>query len=117
MDEKVLWALTGALLLRAGLAIHAAGMCRAKNAAGALMRHLCDLCLAVLAFWAVGFAIYSSQAAVIDIDWRSLFGPKQNLDGAAAFTAAMILIATGIVPGVLAERARFWPSLVSSILL
>ena len=107
----------GALLIRAGLAIHAAGMCRAKNAAGALMRHLCDLCLAVLAFWAVGFAIYASGSPVIGLSWRSLLGPSDILASFASMMITMVVVATGIVPGVLAERARFWPSLWPSVLL
>jgi Amt family ammonium transporter len=107
----------GALLIRAGLAVHAAGMCRAKNAGGMLMRHLCDLCLAVLALWAVGFAIVASRSSIIGVDWRSLLGPKDDFAPAAALAAGMVLIATGIVPGVLAERARFWPSLIGAVLL
>jgi Amt family ammonium transporter len=118
MDEKVLWAVTGALLLRTGLAIHTAGMVRAKNASGALMRHLCDLCLAVLAFWTVGFAIYASRGVVIGLHWRSLLGPStDDLNLFAAIAAAMLLVSTGIVPGVLAERTRFWSSLWPAVLL
>jgi len=93
----------GALLIRVGFAIHSAGMARSKNSAGAVMRQLCDLCMAVLAFWAVGNAIVASRNSFFGLDWHELFG-----NGDAASTA-MVLIATGIVPGVLAERARFWP--------
>ena len=110
-------AVAGALLIRTGLAVHAAGMCRAKNAGGMLMRQLCDLCLAVLALWAVGFAIWASGASIIGVDWRSLLGPREDHAVLAALAAGMVLIATGIAPGVLAERARFWPSLIGSPLL
>jgi len=101
----------GALLLRVGFAVHGAGMSRSKNSAGAVMRQLCDVCVAVLAFWAVGFAIVASGNSFLGLDWRSLFGSSD-----AGLTAA-VLIATGIVPGVLAERARFWPALATSALL
>jgi Amt family ammonium transporter len=114
----VVTGVAGALLLRVGLAVHAAGMCRAKNAGGMLMRHLCDLCLAVLAFWGVGFAIVASGGSVIGLDWRWLLGPPDEVGASvSAMAPAAVLIATGIVPGVLAERARFWASLWPGVLL
>ena len=51
----------GALLIRAGFALYATGMARSKNSAATLMRHLCDLCVGVIAFWAVGYAISSGM--------------------------------------------------------
>src|SRR2546430_15680599 len=54
----------GALLIRAGFALYATGMARSKNSAATLMRHLCDLCVGVIAFWAVGYAIASSDARI-----------------------------------------------------
>ena len=106
----------GMLLVRIGFAVHGAGMARSKNSAGAVMRPLCDLCVAVLAFWAGGYAILSSGNSVFGLQWRSLFGTADSDSGAVGFAAA-VLIATGIVPGVLAERARFWPTLATSALL
>jgi Amt family ammonium transporter len=118
--ELMVWAViaaAGALVMRVGFAVHAAGMARSKNSAGALMRHLCDWSVAVLAFWALGDAIYASQARVLGLEWRALFGIGQGHSAFAFVTAALVLVATGIVPGVLAERARFWPALASSALL
>jgi Amt family ammonium transporter len=124
--QSFIWAVLGALgalLIRTGFAIQGAGLARSKNSAGTLLRHLCDLCVAILAFWAIGYAILSSDAHVFAINWHALFGlgASHDLDAAQAagmfLPAAAVLIATGIVPGVLAERARFWPSLTTAALL
>ncbi|MDB5319950.1 MAG: ammonium transporter [Phycisphaerales bacterium] len=115
MDFLLIIGALGALLIRVGFAVHGAGMARSKNSAGAVMRHLCDCCVALLAFWAIGHAIASSDARFFGLRWRSLLGSADA--GNIYFPAAAVLIATGIVPGVLAERARFWPSLATSLLL
>lgn len=118
--DPIVWSVigvAGALLMRAGFAVHGAGMVRAKNASGMVARYLCDLCAAALGFWAVGLALLNAQA---DLPWfnaKLLFGfqeahpERQNaLSGLAA-----VLVATAIVPGILAERARFWPALWGSL--
>jgi Amt family ammonium transporter len=114
--EFFLIAALGPLLMRVGFAIHSAGMARSKNSAGAVMRQLSDLCMAVLVSWALGFAIVASGYSFFGIEWRSLFGAA-NLQGTEFVYTVAVLIATGIVPGVLAERGRFWPGLASSALL
>lgn len=114
--EFILIAALGPLLMRVGFAIHSAGMARSKNSAGAVMRQLCDLCMAVLVSWAVGYAIVSSGYSFFGIQWRSLFGAADSQESLFLYTVA-VLIATGIVPGVLAERGRFWPGLATSALL
>ena len=59
------------------MATYTAGTARAKNSAGAVMRSLCDLCAAVLAFWAVGGGVLLQSFAWID-------GPLFFADGRAA---------------------------------
>jgi Amt family ammonium transporter len=118
--EPTLWAVlaaTGALWIRVGFAVHAAGLARSKNSAGAVIRHLTDAAVALLAFWAVGFAIAASGHPVFGLQWRALFGIGTDYSAGNFLAAAMILIATGIVPGVVAERCRFWPALAASALL
>ena len=113
--ELLIAAALGPLLIRTGYAVHAAAMVRSKNSAGAVTRHLMDLCVSALAFWAVGWAIVSA-AGFPYLRWSALFGLS---DTAAMPIAAVapVLIATGILPGVLAERARFWPALIASAVL
>jgi Amt family ammonium transporter len=71
----------------------------------------------LLAFWGVGYAIYASGGRVFGVRWPALFGVGVDYAAGNFPAAAMVLIATGIVPGVLAERARFWPALAASALL
>src|SRR5207237_9193054 len=117
--EMFFWVIAsaGALLIRAGFALYATGMSRSKNSAATLMRHLCDLCVSVIAFWAVGYAIASSDGLIFSINFRALLGLANPQNIAPFYATAAMLIATGIVPGVLAERARFWPILASSLVL
>src|SRR5690554_3778244 len=66
---------TAGLLVRVGLMLYAAGGARAKMASSALMRQLIDLCVAVLALWAVGWAIWSYTGnPVIGLDVHRLIG-------------------------------------------
>ena len=120
MDFWIVACAAGALLARVGLAFYACGLVRAKNAGGTLLRHVADLCIASLAFWAVGIALLR-PAGIGWIETASLFGLRG--DNAAAMGAgiflmlAATLLASGIVVGSLSERSRFWPSLAPSILL
>jgi len=94
MNASLWWVIcgVGVVLLRVGLAIHAAGSVRAKNAAGIVMRGVADMCLGVLAFWAVG-------------GW--IAGVERG-SGLFFFLLCATLIASGIVVGVVGERSRFF---------
>lgn len=112
-----MWAL-GALLIRLGMAIHAVGMARAKNSAGLVLRHLADLSVSTLAFACLGMAIAASGGAVFGVR----FGLLLSWNGSETVEAMFVVltafyIATGIIPGVQAERVRFWPGLGSGVLL
>jgi len=102
--EPLLCAL-GALLIRAGFAIHGAGMSRSKNSAGAVMRHLCDFCVAVLAFWAIGYAIISSGSRFFGVRGGALFGINESETPMMIVQTVAVLIATGI-PVYLIMRSR-----------
>jgi Amt family ammonium transporter len=100
----------GALLLRLGMAVHAAGMVRSKNSCSTLIRSVCDICLATLGFWAVGNAILFSSPKILDP--HLLFSVRS-----AFFVICVTLIASGIVTGVASERSKFFPMLAVSILI
>jgi ammonium transporter, Amt family len=100
----------GALLLRLGMAVHAAGMARSKNACSSLIRSIADICLVTLAFWAVGNAIAHSAPTILD--WHLLFSIRS-----AFFGICVALIASGIVSGVASERSKFFPMCGVSILI
>ncbi len=121
MEIWIVACAVGALLVRMGLALYTCGLVRAKNAGAAVLRHMADLCLATLAFWAVGMAVLNPTGEPSWIALNHLFG----LRGIDAIVLAphllmiltAILIASGVVVGALSERSRFWPSLASSLLL
>ena len=56
-----------ALFVRIGMALYATGLTRSKNAAGEVLRAVCDLSIAALAFWAIG-------AAILQHDRNGVFG-------------------------------------------
>src|SRR4051812_13783106 len=100
----------GALLLRLGMAIHAAGMVRSKNSCSILIRSITDICITTLAFWAIGAAILFSFPKIFDP--HLLFSLNS-----AFFVVCVTLMASGIVTGIAAERSRFFPMCVASILV
>jgi Amt family ammonium transporter len=115
----------GILLVRIGLALYTCGLVRAKNAGGALLRHVADLCLAALVFWLVGMAIldpvprFETQKPLIR--WSNLMGlgahEWRHMARAVFVMLTTTLLASGIVVGALSERTRFWPSLAPGMLL
>ena len=100
----------GALLLRVGMAIQASAMSRSKNSCSTLVRSIADICVATLAFWAVGAAVLWSAPKILDP--HSLFS-----GGSSFFLICMALVASGIVTGVAAERSKFFPMLAGPILI
>jgi Amt family ammonium transporter len=105
------------LLIRLGLAMYRCGLVRAKNAAGVALRVLSDVCIASLAFWAIGGAILVQQRSpFLFIDGKTIaFWSGGTVE--LFFLMSVVLIGTGIVGGAVAERARFFPVWTASILL
>jgi ammonium transporter, Amt family len=97
-----------ALTARLGLCLYLAGLSRSKNAGAAVMRSMTDLCVAVLAFWAIGNFILSARNGNI---------LQSSLGAETFFYAAIVLIATGAALGGTLERMKLWPALVASGLL
>src|SRR3954451_24860426 len=103
MDPFVLFG-AAVLLVRAGLGLYAVGVTRAKNSAGVGMRLLCDLCAAVLAFWAVGAAVLrQTHNGVFAVPWHGLFvepvafdraGVPHAIGGSLLFLAATASLAS-----------------------
>src|SRR4051794_310577 len=99
----------GALLVRVGQTLYYAGLSRSKNAAGASLRSVADICVSVLAFWVVGQAIESySGNPVLGINAKYLIG-WEGMPATALFAVAIMLIGTGVVGGAVAERSKFLP--------
>jgi ammonium transporter, Amt family len=108
---------TALLVMRVGQALYTSGMCRSKNAAGAVLRAVADLCVATLAFWALGASILGQRSnGIFAVDPGLLLGAS-GMTGETFFTAAMVLLATGAAGGALAERSKFLPACAASALL
>ncbi|HEY7089920.1 MAG TPA: hypothetical protein VH518_17620 [Tepidisphaeraceae bacterium] len=117
---EALWVVvlaTAALLVRVGQTLNAFGMARAKNAASAGFRSLADICVATLCFWTIGAAILFQQNNLVIgiqpgqvIGWRGL---SSNWVG----MLAVMLLATGIIGPVLAERSKLSVPLTMAALM
>ncbi|HEY8666579.1 MAG TPA: hypothetical protein VIL86_07945 [Tepidisphaeraceae bacterium] len=107
-----------ALLVRFGYALYGTGLARSKNAAGAVLRNVCDLCLASLAFWFIGYALYQQDHnGILGLNPRLIAAWANEADSPLFFTTVVILIGTGIVNGIIGERAKFGAACFASIVL
>lgn len=91
-----------ALLVRVGMAWYATGLSRSKNAAGAVLRNVLDFCVAALAFWAVGAAIFTGDAGLF-------FDIKGRANAVTFFDLVLVLFASAIPIGSAGERSRVLP--------
>lgn len=108
---------SAALLIRAGQTLGAMGMARAKNVASAGVRSLADLCVATLAFWALGAAIlFQLNNPVFGIRAAQLIGWSE-LSPQWFSSLAAVFIATGIIAPALAERSKMVVPLATGALL
>ena len=111
----------GVLLLRIGQGAYSVGLSRARNSASASMRGLCDLCVAILAFWAVGAAIlFHGGSRFFGVERGLLFGVSIGTHGMPAallLGSIVVSIATGAVVEAAGERSRFFPLVAASVLL
>jgi Amt family ammonium transporter len=105
-DSMLVFFGVGALVMRLGTALYLGGMCRAKNAGGAMFRHIADLLVTILCAWAIGDAVFAGDNRLL-VGWG-------RVDPGLAMLVAVTLIATGIVVGAVSERSRFMPMLVVS---
>jgi len=105
--------------MQAGFALLEGGTARTKNAVNVIMKNVADLCFGALTFWAVGFGLMfgknlsgwlgTSQFLVADIAPRdAIFLLFQMMFAATAAT---------IVSGAVAERMRFAPYVIASMII
>lgn len=92
-----------ALLMPAGFALLAAGLCRARNAAHTIFMTLFGAVIAVAGFWICGFALSQSSAAGVLLRNRTHDG---NLLSNFFLALPFVTVATCIPIGALAERWR-----------
>jgi Amt family ammonium transporter len=106
-------------LMHAGFSLVEAGFTRAKNTANILMKNLMTICLGVLIYWLVGWAIMygESVGGIFGFSQFCLSGADNSTWNAWFFQ--MVFAATGatIVSGAMAERTNFKAYLVFTGLL
>ncbi|HEX8524309.1 MAG TPA: hypothetical protein VF669_18785 [Tepidisphaeraceae bacterium] len=112
------------LLVRVGMALHACGTARSKNAASAMLRSIVEMSVAALAFWAVGGAILMGVGnGAIGFNRYLLFfaraetaagGMSQFFDVALFYNLVLALIATGPISAAMGERGRTFPLCVGA---
>jgi len=109
------------LLMHPGFALLECGFGRSKNAAHIIMKNLMTLCLGLITYFAVGFALmYGTQAAgLVGTDGFFLLGlaSYEPVTGGSLsidflFQAMFAATAATIVSGACAERMKFGPYLI-----
>jgi ammonium transporter, Amt family len=106
------------LMMQPGFALLESGFCRAKNAVNVIMKNFTDCAIASLAYWAVGFGL------MFGLSWNGVIGVSDFFpsgDGASLinvlYQTFFAATAATIISGAVAERIRFTPYLVGSIVV
>ena len=117
----IAWTLTGAALvffMQAGFALLEGGMSRAKNTINIIMKNYADMCFGVIAFWFIGYGLMFGASN----GWMgtSHFMPALDEGSDAVFFIFQIMFAATaatIVSGAVAERMRFAPYVIASVVV
>lgn len=118
----IVWVSVAAALvffMQAGFALLEGGASRAKNAVNVIMKNYSDLCFGLLAFWLIGFGLMfgSNPSGWIGTDHFVLDAINGSEAVFFVFQAMFAATAATIVSGAVAERMRFWPYVIGSIIL
>jgi len=105
----------GALLVRVGQALAAVGTARAKNAASAAARNLCDLSVTVLAFSLIGVHLLTKGTTARFIGNNADI--PINFEALTLHFAAMVLIASGLIAPAVAGRSKWIVPLFGGLLI
>ncbi len=120
----ILWVVLSAglvLLMQAGFLCLEAGMTRSKNAINVAIKNLADFGIAVVLFWAFGFALMFGATKGGWIGWSQFFTPVgQDRAWLATFFLFQVMFcgtAVTIISGAVAERTRFAGYIIVSALV
>jgi Amt family ammonium transporter len=118
-----LWLLlTGALVMwmAAGFAMLEAGLTQAKNTVTILCKNLVLYAVACLMYWLIGYNImYGEGGAFMSFGW-ALGGMTEGGHSLMAdffFQVVFVATAASIVSGAVAERMKFWPFIIFTVIL
>lgn len=129
-DANLLWIVVAAILvffMQAGFALLEGGLVRSKNTVNVIMKNYMDMGFGVIIFWLFGFALMFGNNPT---GWFGMngfifgtFETEETLAGMShpfaflLFQAMFAATAATIVSGALAERIRYWPYVIGSILI
>ncbi|MEM7479717.1 MAG: ammonium transporter [Acidobacteriota bacterium] len=119
---NTVWLMTATTLIffmQLGFAFLEGGSVRSKNTVNVVMKNFVDMCFGALFFWFVGYGLmfgtnptgwFGTDHFILSsgVDWDFSLLLFQMMFAATAAT---------IVSGAMAERIRFWPYLVISVLV
>lgn len=105
--------------MQAGFALLEGGMARAKNSVNVIMKNYADLCFGVVAFWAIGYGLMFGSNPSGWFGTDHFFQATLSGRDATFFIFQIMFAATAatIVSGAVAERMRFWPYVIASMLI
>lgn len=127
MDElqlvvNTIWVVFAASLvffMQAGFAMLESGMVRSKNSVNVIMKNYIDMAFCALAFWLVGYGLMfgSNPTGFFGTDHFMLNDEDSWSYTLLLFQIMFAATAATIVSGALAERIRYWPYIISAILI
>ena len=120
-----IWLLiSGALVMwmAAGFAMLEAGMVRTKNVTAILTKNIALYSIACIAFYLIGYNLmYGEGNAVfgsgLALSGTSVDGDAHSLLSDFFFQVVFVATAASIVSGTVAERVRFWPFMIFTLVL
>ena len=118
-----LWLLvSGALVMwmAAGFAMLEAGLTQSKNTVTILTKNLALYSVACLMYWLVGYSImYGSGGAFMSFGFllNGFSDGGHSLMSDFFFQVVFVATAASIVSGAVAERMKFWPFMVFTVVL
>ncbi|MEE9339383.1 MAG: ammonium transporter [Methylococcaceae bacterium] len=107
-------------IMQAGFTLLEAGMIRKKNTINVAVKNVTDLIIAILCFWAVGYAFMFGESSSGLIGWSHFFlnGKETGFDYIFfLFQALFVGTAATIVAGAVAERMQFSAYILISIVI
>jgi len=107
-------------VMQAGFTFLEAGMIRKKNTINVAVKNVTDLIIAILCFWAVGYAFMFGESNSGLIGWGNFFleGKDSGFDYIFfLFQALFVGTAATIVAGAVAERMQFSAYILISVII
>ena len=107
------------LFMQAGFLSLESGLVRAKNSISVAVKNVSDLVVSIAGFWMCGFGLMfgTSWGGWVGTDGFALEASEPGLAAQFVFQAAFVGTAATVMTGAVAERTRFFPYLMSSLLV